>query len=290
VTECEGLAPQPGLMIMQPTAPMGPMAGATLSKEHETVTLAAARRPRNLALLGVSLGLMIGAAVVGLPIVAAMAFGGGLLSYGGLVALDARRPSFMRHFYGPLGPPLVPEVQPSDISCSELRLTYSTILQGHDGLRSALDASGGARHGLIQLYGRSTELVQTAGRIARVGCSLKAYLDGSSDELLDRQISHLEERATESHDEGATRVFRQAAAVRCHQLATYHRIEGLYARVEARLAMVVAFLAALEAQLIELEALDLEAEARAGGLISEHLEVLGCDLAMLETSLEGAFD
>lgn len=250
------------------------------------IAMAAASRPRNMFLLltaGVLAG-VIGA--VGLPIAATAMIGLGGLGFAVAVATDAMRPEFARKLYGPLGPPLRPAVRPTELRSVELVHAYSRLLVAHENVRRALQSSEHLVETLHDIYVQCGELVQAAGRAARIGSRLKGYLETNSPEWLAAEAGRLEQRAQAVGDGHAARTFELAAAARRRQLHTYAQIGGLYARVEARIAMLTSFLGAVEALVVKLEASDLEQLQLAGGEMAGDLERLRGDLEILEASLE----
>jgi hypothetical protein len=249
---------------------------------------AALVRRGRLALFGGVLVLVIGVGLAGLPTLAGCVLGAGAVSYSALVLRDVFRPDLARLMYGPLGPPLRPEVKPSELGPQEIHSAYVEILRAHEDIRIALARSDGIREPLRDAYERLSELVQAAGRVARRGNSLQAYLRKYCPQGLETEATQLEARIGETKDEPAARAFRQAARARRQQLDLYRQIEGLYDRVRARLALVASFLGAVGALVVKLHVLDMEQVEAAGSSISDHLDLLRSDLELLETSLEGA--
>jgi hypothetical protein len=249
---------------------------------------AAMVRRRRLALLGSILVAVIGAGAAGLPTLAGCVLGLGAVSYSAMVLRDVFRPDLARLVYGPLGPPLRPEVKPSELGPQEIHAAYVDILRAHEDVRSALARSDGIVEPLRDAYDRLSELVQAAGRVARRGNALQAYLRKYCPQGLESEAAQLDVRMGETSDEQAAQAFRQAARARRQQLDIYHQIEGLYDRVKARLALVASFLGAVGALVVKLHVLDLEQVEAAGSSISDHLDLLRSDLELLESSLEGA--
>jgi hypothetical protein len=249
---------------------------------------AALLRRRRLAAFGGLVVVMIGAGVAGLPTLAAIVLGAGAVSYSALVLRDVLRPDLARLVYGPLGPPLRPEVKPSELTPQEIHSAYVEILRAHEDIRSALAHSEGIVEPLREAYDRLSELVQAAGRVARRGNSLQAYLRRYCQQGLEGEATQLEARIGETADLLAAQAFRQAAKARRQHLDIYRQIEGLYDRVKARLALVASFLGAVGALVVKLHVLDLEQIEAAGSSISDHLDLLRSDLELLESSLEGA--
>jgi hypothetical protein len=257
-------------------------------RSSRSMVRAALLRRGRLALLGGLLVVVIGAGVAGLPTLAGCALGLGAVSYSALVLREVFRPDLTRLVYGPLGPPLRPEVKPSELGPQEIQSAYVEILRAHEDIRLALGRSQGILEPLRDAYDRLSELVQAAGRVARRGNALQEYLRRYCAQNLETEAAQLEARTAETTDEPAARAFRQAARARRQQLDIYHQIEGLYDRVKARLALVASFLGAVGALVVKLHVLDLEQVEAAGSSISDHLDLLRSDLELLETSLEGA--
>ena len=249
---------------------------------------AAAQRPRNIAVLGAALALMMAAGILGLPLLASCVLGVGSAAYSIMVARDASAPDFARRLYGRLGPPLRPDVRPDDLTPPEISASYIAILRGHEQIRTALNESEGLIDGLTDVYTRCSELVQAAGRVARGGNHLRSYIENLSPDTLQQDAARLEARADATRDPHAARAFRRAAVARKQQLSIYRQIEGLYDRVVGRLQAVTSFLGAVEALIIKLHALDLEQLGATGDTLSQHLDDLRTELELLESSLESA--
>jgi hypothetical protein len=263
-----------------------PLASAP-ARARSLVRAVLLRRGR-VAMLGGFLALVIGAGIAGLPTLAGCAVGFGAVSYSALVLRDLFRPDLARLVHGPLGPPLRPEVKPSQLGPQEIHTAYVDILRAHEDIRIALGRSEGIREPLRDAYDRLSELVQAAGRVARRGNALQSYLRKHCPQGLETEAAQLEARTGETSDEPAARAFRQAARARRHQLDLYRQIEGLYDRVKARLALVASFLGAVGALVVKLHVLDMEQVEAAGSSISDHLDLLRSDLELLESSLVGA--
>jgi hypothetical protein len=283
------LDPSLALQLVDPaTAFAAAMEGRLpVARGPHPVRAALLRRTR-VALLAVTAVVMVGAGIAGLPVLAGAALGVGALSYSGLVLRDVLRPDLTRFLYGPLGPPLRPEVKPGELGPEEIHATYVEILRAHEDIRVALARSPGILEPLRDAYERLSELVQAAGRVARRGNAIQAYLRRICPEGLEADAARLETQMGETGDAEAAAAFRQAARARRHQLELYHQIEGLYDRVKARLALVASFLGAVGALVVKLHVLDVEQVEAAGSSISDHLDLLRSDLELLESSLEGA--
>ncbi len=264
-----------------------PVASPPAPRTRSLLRAILVRRGR-VALLGGVLVLVVGAGVAGLPTLAGCMIGFGAVSYSALVLRDVFRPDLARLVHGPLGPPLRPEVKPSELGPQEIHAAYVDILRAHEDIRIALGRSEGIRDPLRDAYDRLSELVQAAGRVARRGNALQSYLRKHCPQSLESEAAQLEARTGETSDEPAARAFRQAARARRQQLDLYRQIEGLYDRVKARLALVASFLGAVGALVVKLHVLDLEQVEAAGSSISDHLDLLRSDLELLESSLEGA--
>jgi hypothetical protein len=231
-------------------------------------------------------------AFIGLPALCLWTMGFGAVHYVTLVALHALSPRYVRRVYGPLGPPIDPEVQVEEIAPPDLRNAYVEILQTHEAIRRAIQS--GSEHGrhvsttLSELYGRCTRIVDLVGRVARLGNGLQTYLEGRKPEQLSDEAERLEACAGRTHDDKAARNFRQAAVARRLQHDTLCQIEGFFERIRARLLLVSSSLESVEALIIKVRTLDLENEALAGDSVSEHLADLHADLQLLEATMEDA--
>jgi hypothetical protein len=251
-----------------------------------TVALCAAAlgRPRNLAVLLLGIVLFLCAGVAGLPAAAGPLLVVGAFAYCALVARDLGTPELALKVHGPLGAALRPAVAPVEIAPEELRGSYLAIPMAHEELRLALNGSPQVIALARDLYARCGELVDAAGRMARNGNGLAAYLEGQPStlhELADR----LDALALRASDAQAARAFRHAATISHQHVALNREIRGLYDRIRARLAAVKAFLGVAGALVVKLAALDLEQAASAGVPITEAIAELGGELELLEGSL-----
>ena len=239
--------------------------------------------------MGASVGMVLGAGLVGLPTLAPALLGVGMLLYAALVCRDLTSRAFARSVYGPLGPPLKPEVEMDDLTDapSDIRAMYYGILRRHEDLRVELGSAGEVTaQGLRELYARCTDLVQTAGHVAHGSGALARYLDAHSARSLEAQAEHLDRRGGMTRDAQAARAFERAASARRQQLAAYREIEGFSDRIHARLALVEAFLGGVEALAVKFRTLDAE-EALSAESLSQALEDVKSDLEILEASFDG---
>ena len=182
---------------------------------------AALVRRGRLAMLGGLLFVVIGAGAAGLPTLAGVMLGAGAVSYSAMVLRDVFRPDLARLVYGPLGPPLRPEVKPNELAPQEIHSAYVEILRAHEDIRIALARSEGIVEPLRDAYDRLSELVQAAGRVARRGNSLQAYLRKYCQQGLEGEATALEVKIGETADKLAASAFRQAAKARRQQLDIY---------------------------------------------------------------------
>lgn len=204
----------------------------------------------------------------------------------GLVMIDALSPSFARRIHGRIGPPLRPVVRPEDLESQAVRASYQALLTAHEDLRLSLASDNtGVVEVLRDLFARCGELVESAGRLAKDGDRLSAYLDGQSVSLQDT-ATQLQRLGASARDADAARAYGHAAAMRRQQIDLNQQIRGLYDRVEGRLAAALAFLGVLRALVVKLRALgDVQAN---GATIADSVSELRSELELLETSLEKA--
>jgi len=264
-------------------------AAVALDPPGAVLALAAARRPRNLAILfaGVT-ACLVGGITLGLPLLAAGAIGVGASAYAAMIAHDVADPRFARRVFGPLGAPLRPAVRVEDLDAVELHLAYAGILRAHEEVRTALQASRGVVDGMRDVYARCGDLVEASGRVARSGDALQRYLQTQTLPSLEAEVVKLASLAATTSDPHAASAYQHAAQARRRQVDIYCQIQGLYDRVKARLAVVTAFLATVQALVVKLHALDLEQVNDQGAAIADQIDDLRGEIDILESALENA--
>jgi hypothetical protein len=223
-----------------------------------------------------------------LPLVALITIVLGSGFYALRVAAVALSPAYMRRVHSAPGPPIEPEVLPHEIDPLELRTSYEEILRTHERVRTLLCDSERIRDNLQGLYVSCGELVEMAGRVARLGNSLERYLNGCRPEELLLGAERLEARAAQARDPEARRTYLAAAMARRHQLSTYTQLQGLYDRIRARLEVVIASLENVQAMVVKLRALDLEQVAISGDGVAMQIDVLRQDLDIVESAMAEA--
>jgi hypothetical protein len=223
-----------------------------------------------------------------LPLLALIAMGSGAAIYLARICAVALRPSYARRVHGAPGPPLEPDVLPHEIHPVELRISYEHILRTHEQVRLLLRDSERIRDSLQGLYHSCGELVDMAGRVARIGNAIERYLKGRKPDELLHGAKRLEARADRAADEEARRTYLAAAMARRRELMTYAELQALYERIRARLEVVCASLENVQALVVKLRALDLEQVALSGDSVSTQLDMLREDLQMVEAVMAEA--
>lgn len=249
---------------------------------------AAFRRWHSIAVAVAALVFALPIGAAGFPVVAMAILGAGAGVWATLFVRDLLGSELAARVYGPLGPPIEPEVQVHELGSLELASSYADLLNTYEQIRVFLRASPVLVATFGGLYARLSELVQLAGRVARNGLRLRAYLDADNPENLAAAAAQLDDRADATHNEDAARTFRLAAVSRRRQLSTYRDIEGLYDSVVARLAILAALFGVVEARLVELEAVDDEQSAAVGLELTEEIQEVEEELELLGSSVETA--
>jgi hypothetical protein len=224
---------------------------------------------------------------VGWPAVAGGVLGLGAAACFALALRDLTSADFACRVHGPLGPPLRPEVEPEDVEAAPLRGAYLALLSAHEELRVTLTESKAVTEVLRELYARCGDLVQAAGRCARNGNPLSAYLAEQSPALADSP-QRFERLGIETGDQDAARAYRHAASISRQHLQLNRQILGLYERIEARLAAATTFLSVVRALAVKLQAVDVEHVQAADSRITDSVNELRDELEILESSLETA--
>jgi hypothetical protein len=248
----------------------------------------AARQPQALVLLFVTLVSAAAASTLGVSIVGQWIAVVGSAAFVGFVAFHALSPAHGNALYGPLGPPVDPEVQPGDIASLEVRSAYDSVLRAYRKIRRSLDKRDGTTQMLVEPYRRCGELVRLAGRIARVANALQDHIEDYDRNRLSADVSSLRQLASAARDPHARRAYTQTADARQHQLENYDEFCGLLERIQARLELIAASLESVQSLIVKLHVRLLEQTALEGGSMSEGLDVLRDDLEILEAAMDEA--
>jgi hypothetical protein len=247
---------------------------------------AAAISARRLRGLGVATALAFALWLVGLPWAAPLAFGVGLAHYAGAVIGATVRAGRTERARGALAQPLRPEIDPAEITSIDLRAAYLDILRVHEDIRRSLLDAERMQSTLRALFGQCGDVVQVAGRLARLANPLHDYLEVHGANQAKQELHRLAVTADGTSDRVAQAVYQSAAAARGRQLGTLLEIQQLRDRIRARLELIGASLASVQALVIKLQVLDLEKVAVAGESMSDQLASLGEELVVLESMIE----
>jgi len=177
-------------------------------------------------------------------------------------------------------------VTPGDISSYEARATYRAILLGLDEVERALGDAPRLGTSMAPVIERCRDAVELSGRIALLANPLQRYLDGHDPMFIRAELDRLQSRVESTSDDAALGAFKQAAAARQRQLVIVGQIIAKRDQVCARLELVHAALDAFAATIVKLRTLDEEQIVLAGDSVSDHLDGIGEDLAVLESALE----
>jgi hypothetical protein len=232
-------------------------------------------------LASVTTGLLL--VSLNLTFIAMLVLAAGAAFYFARIFAVALRPSVAARLHGPPGPPFEPEVLPYEIHPLELRNGYEHVLRTHEQVRVLLRESERIRDSLQGLYRSCGELVDMAGRVAKIGNAIERYLNTCKPDELLQAAKRLEARASSALDDEARRTYLSAASARRRQLLTYSELQALYERIRARLEVVGASLENVHALVIKLRALDLEQVALSGDCVASQLDTLRDDLQIVET-------
>ena len=272
----------PTQALIRPEAPRPP---SRLERAGQ-LAAGAAVRPRNLRGLGVALALALAAWLAGAPWLAPWILGLGTLHYAGAVTASALGSVRVERARGPLALPLAPEVEPAEIAAADLRSTYHDILRHHEDIRCALVEAERVQASLRAVFERCGAVVHVAGRLARLANPLQRYLELHAASQVTKELHRLSATAETASDPLARDVYHTAAAARGRQLGTLLEIQNLRDRIRARLELISASLESVAALVIKLQVLDLEQVTLAGETMTEQLDSLHEELAVLETTID----
>jgi len=278
------LAPELGSAIvpLRRSPPPAPV----MRRRRARALLAASLRPRRLAVLGLTLAAALVTLIAGVPVVPAGLVAVGAGHYALAVGVAARRARAAEQARWPHTAPLDPEVAPGDVTVSEVRTAYQSVLRVHEEIRAALTDAERMQASLRALFERCSAVAQMCGRLARLANPLQRYLDQHDSEHIEYEVRRLSEGAQLAADPDAARAYRHASAARAHQLESFEHIQNLRDRILARIEMAVASLESVAALVVKLSALDLEQVELAGTSVVERLQDLGDELAVLESAVD----
>lgn len=270
--------------------------GANADNSHvREVLIAAATRTRNLSV----------ATLVGTSALAFLAFsmtwsGLGVLAfgtmlYGSLVARDSVSESFLTEVFSfhqdSDDDTKVSSVDPPVASLEglegDLLTAYQGVLLRRRQLQERIDAGPAILKASVPEVNQICDtLLINAQRLVLRGQRLHAYLQSNKLTDLSDSAAMVAMLGTDSTDCVAAGIYRQIVSGKRRQIATHVEVEGLYERVLAQLMLIETTLAGAIASFVKITAADDEESSFTAYLITKQLEVLVCDVACLEQSLD----
>ncbi|HEX7839248.1 MAG TPA: hypothetical protein VF469_17340 [Kofleriaceae bacterium] len=182
-------------------------------------------------------------------------------------------------------------VFPEDIFDPVLRETYRAILAARGQLERAVEDAPGLKRCAASLNKRCADAVRLCARFALVANRLHVYLTANEASRIATEIAQLRSKATTTRDASAARDLGKAAAAYERQLATCAELVQTRDRIRARLDLVLASLRSFIAAVVKQQATEDEQLALAGESLSEQVDEVQGELAVLESALElGAAD
>lgn len=177
-------------------------------------------------------------------------------------------------------------VFPEDIFDPVLRETYRAILAARGQLERALEDAPGLASSAPSLNKRCVDAVRLCARFALVANRLHVYLTANAAARIATEVAQLRSKATTTRDPSTARDLGKAAAAYERQLATCEELVQTRDRIRARLDLVLASLRSFIAAVVKQQATEDEQLALAGESLSEHVDEVRDELAVLESALE----
>jgi len=177
-------------------------------------------------------------------------------------------------------------VLPEDLADPVARETYRAILAARSELERALADAPGLASTAPSLSERCSAAVRLCARIALVGNRSYAYLSSNDNSRVARDATHLRAKLAATRDESTARDLANAAAACERQLAACEQLEQTRGRIQARLELVLASLRSFTASVVKQQTTEDEQLTLAGESLSEQVDGVGQELAVLEAALE----
>jgi hypothetical protein len=247
--------------------------------------LVAGSRPRNM--FGIVLATL--AVLCAWPVAVTIPFwlvGLGAFHYAGAVTADVVRAELRVRAGRPFTLDLRPEVAPEEIKAHDLRRAYEGILVAYDELRRNLAAAPAIQPYLRASFERCAAVVQSAGRLARLGNPIDGYDLGHDRYRMLEELNTARMRAESVADPQAARLYRETAATRQRQVDVHDRLHDLRDRICARLDLVRATIETVVAMVVKLAVVDGEAAELMGEPLAAQLQRVGDEVALLESTLD----
>ena len=182
-------------------------------------------------------------------------------------------------------------VFPEDILDPVLRETYRAILEARGQLQRALEDAPGLASVAPSLNKRCADAARLCARMAQVANRLHVYLSANEASRIAVEVAELRAKAAGTRDPSTARDLGKAAAAYERQLAACKELVQTRGRIRARLDVVLASLRSFTAAVVKQQATEDEQLALAGESLSEHVDGVRDELAVLEAALEpGAAD
>ena len=177
-------------------------------------------------------------------------------------------------------------VVPEDILDPVLRETYRAIHAARGELERTLAGAPGLASAAPSLNARCADAVQSCARIVPIANRLHAYLSSHEEWQIAREAAQLRLKAASIRDESIVRDLGNAAAAYDRQLAVCEELARTRERIQARLELVLASLRSFTATVVKQQVAEEEQVALAGESLSEHVDGVRQELAVLESALE----
>jgi len=177
-------------------------------------------------------------------------------------------------------------VFPEDIVDPVLRETYRAILAARGQLERALEDAPGLASTAPSLNKRCADAVRLCARIALVANRLHVYLSANEASRIAVEVARLRAKAATAHDPSTACDLGKAAAAYERQLAACKELVQTRDRIRARLDLVLASLRSFTAAVVKQQAAEDEQLALAGESLSEHVDEVRDELAVLESALD----
>lgn len=175
-------------------------------------------------------------------------------------------------------------LSPDDVADPMLRHTYVAILGAREQLEDVLARAKGFKSSAPELRQRCNEAIALCARIAPVANRLHAYIAENEPWETAREAALLRSRATATKDDETARNLRLAAEAYERQLAAYDELARTRDRIQARLDLVLASLRSFAAAVVKQQTLEDEDFALAGESVSEQVDGVQRELAVLESA------
>lgn len=174
-----------------------------------------------------------------------------------------------------------------DIHDPGIRDTYLALLYARAELESALDAAPGFVASATEMRQQCADAVRLCSRIVTVSNRMYGYLSGNDMWRIAREAALLRTKSKTTRDEVASRAFSQAAAAYDRQVKSCDELMQMRDRIQARLDLVLASLRSFTAAVVRQQTIEDEHFALAGESLTDKVDGVREELAILESAFEG---